>query len=381
MTNQGGNQSYHPVNSGQPAAGKKNGYQKGLGFIPNSICKSDNDPISRLLKAAPTLSMGQFTSTLEGNAIYDSDATIPLFDIEKISLAQGTERKELVQTFGTAIKQVGFLGIKAFKLKQLINSVYGEMKRYFHQPFEIKLANWQKLELQRGFSFRGSETGPMAPRPDFKESFFITADFTEWPSRLPSFAKTMGQYFSILQDVNHYLTLFLMEYLDHLEAVHPQPANHTLRLAYYPSLKCGDDPKGTWSAPQRDKNVISICSNGTVPGLQYYSRKGYWEPVIVPEGYLIVNTGMLLQHKTAGFIQARWHRVVNPGGKYTRLERLATTFYGTWPEEYSLKPFENCASAVTKGMPFKRAEEYLKKYPDVFVADKLCNKSTLLTSN
>lgn len=380
MSSYPGQQPYHPP-GGQPPATppvKKNCYRKGLGFVPSTIGKSDNDPISNLLKAAPTMSKGQFSSTLESNILYESGSTIPLFDVENIALSEGEERKELLQSFGIALTETGFIGIKAENLQALIKSVYSEMKRYFHQSFDVKVLDWQRLELQRGFWYRGCETGPKAPRPDFKESYFVTPDFHEWPARLPSFSRTIGEYHSVMTEINKYLMMFVMEYLDHFDEADQGYANHVLRLAYYPAFKPGDDPKGTWSAAHRDKNVMTLLSVGTVPGLQYYSRNGLWEPVVVPEGYLILNTGMLLQHKTAGFMQARWHRVVNPGGKYTRLERLATAFHGMWPDEYSLKPFQNCVDKVTRGMTSSRMEEYLKKYPDITVGEKLAQKIAAL---
>jgi isopenicillin N synthase-like dioxygenase len=375
MSNYSNPQPYPPPGGNNPAAppAKKNCFKKGLGFVPNSICKSESDPISTMLKAAPTMTKGQFTSTLDASS-YESGSTIPLIDIEKIAVAKGEERSELIQSFGIALAQVGFVGIKAESLMNLIRSVYDEMGRYFRQSFDTKLLNWKKSEIQNGFNYRGCETGPKALRPDFKESFFITRDFNEWPSNFSSFPRIMSEYHSVLTEINKYLMIFLMEYLEQPQEDDEGIANHVLRLAYYPAFKPGDDPKGTWVAPHKDKNVLSIFSNGTVPGLQYYSRKGLWEPVVVPEGYLIVTTGLLLQHKTAGLIQARWHRVVNPGGKYTRLERYSTVFYGTWSDEYSLKPFANCVEKTTRSMPASRKEEYMRKYTDCTVAEKLSQR-------
>lgn len=374
MSNYSSHQPYSPPQGPPPSAAppaKKNCYKKGLGFVPNTISKTDQDPIALLLKAAPTMTKGQFTSTTHPEALYESEATIPLFDLELLATAEGEQRREMIESFGLALCQVGFLGLKVDNFSSLINSVYREMEKYFHQPFDAKLLNWKKEDGDnRGFSYRGCETGPKAPRPDFKESFFVTHDFSEWPQNQPTFSRAISEFYSVLTEVNKYLMVFLMEYLGNPEEGESE-GNHLLRLAYYPPFKAGDDPEGIWSAAHKDKYVLSVLTKGTVPGLQYYSRKGLWEPVVVPEGYLIINTGFLLQHKTCGMIQARWHRVVNPGGKYTRLERLSSVFYGSWPDDFSLQPFTNCVERVTSGMSPERKREFVKKYPEMTVQEKL----------
>lgn len=362
--------------TGAPLA-QKNNFKKGLGFVPNSIARSPSDFITKLLKTAPTIPKGLCANSGHINILYESGSTIPLFDIENIAQAEGEERAQLIRPLGIALMQEGFIGIKAPNTYPLVKSVYTEMKRYFQQPFETKLLNWKKNEKKSGFSYRGDEFGPKASRPDFKESFFITPGFNEWPSNNYSFSRVMSEYHSTLSQINNYFMMLLMEFLDEpILGNGSENASNILRLAYYPAFKPGDDPEGVWSAAHRDKNVLSILSNGTVPGLQYYSKNGFWEPVVVPEGYLIITTGLLLQHKTAGLIKARWHRVHNPGGKYTRLQRLSSVFYGTWPEEYSLEPFPNCVSTVTRGMLQNRKKAYLEKFPNITVMERLNTHSS-----
>jgi isopenicillin N synthase-like dioxygenase len=97
----------------------------------------------------------------------------------------------------------------------------------------------------------------------------------------------------------------------------------------------------TWAAAHEDLNCFTLLPPSTVPGLEMLTRQGEWVPVIVPPGYLIINTGEQVQHKTAGLIRATRHRVLNPGGQYAKQERLASIFFGSWSSGFSLKPFEN----------------------------------------
>ena len=355
---------------GQKSSGD---YKKGLGFVPNSWSRSSKDPITLLLKSAPTIAMGQCSLSETSHLQYQQNPTVPLFDLSEISVAEGLKREEIIDELGHALVRVGFIGIKAEKISPLIQQLYGEMAKYFRQPLENKIYNWQSEKME-GYCGIGGETGPRALRPDFKESYFISSQFNEFPQNCPTLQRMAQEYYGILNQVGKYVTSFIMEFLGEnsdVENVDVDLGNHTLRLAYYPPIKPGDEPTGTWAAPHRDKSIISIMSKGTVPGLQYYSRKGHWEPVVIPDRYILVNAGLLLQHKTAGLIKAPWHRVLNPWGKYTRSERLSTAYYSMWQNSYSLDPFEKCLQKVTSKMSPKRKRDYLENYSPMTVEEKL----------
>lgn len=371
MSAKSNTQSYSPTGGGASAPPEqKTSLQKGLGFFPSSIGSSLSDPIANLLKAAPIIAKGMCANSDQATILYESGSTIPLFNIETIAQSEGTKRRELLHSFLTAFIRFGFIGVQATNLQALIDAVHQEMLHYFRQPLEIKLLDWKKLEIQRGFKYRGSECGPKALRPDHKESFFVTRDFNAWPSYCRSFPRIVERYRAALREIHTSLMALLMESIGLLDGEGRNSCDgEVLRLAYYPPFKPGDDPKGIWCAAHRDKNVLSILSNATVPGLQCYSQKGIWEPVVVPPNHLIITTGLLLQHKTAGMIKARWHRVLNPGGKHSRFERLSTAFYGTWPKGYSLKPIPSCIENATEGMSKERKKAYLEKFPAIAVGD------------
>lgn len=360
-----------------PPQEKKDSYKKGLGFVPNSIAKCDDDPITTMLRNAPGVAMGHAAHLLETPTRQTIE--LPSFDLNQLCELTGRERQAALHAFGGAFIQQGLLAIYAPNLSKTIPSVYAEMNKYFSSPLETKLLDWKKGISHQGYCHRGGETGPHAPRPDFKESFFVSSNFKAWPAHLPGFKKNIPEYHAALSQVHHYIMMFLMEFLNE---PYDEPAvaggNHILRLAYYPPFRPGDDPHGMWSAPNRDKSVLTISAPGTIPGLEFYSAKGHWEPVIVPSDHLIVSTGLLLQHKTAGLIKARWKRVVNPGGRYTRMPRLSTDFYGCWTENYSLKPYPECAKLATVGMNPGRRTEYLKKFGDLCVKERLQQKETPL---
>lgn len=368
------NQQYYPSSGGGPPLSpvdKKNSYKKGLGFVPNTMGRFIREPITDLLKNAPKIARGQFTTSEKDTFSSELDATIPLFNLEHISQASGDEKVRLVQAFGIGLSQVGFVAIKADNLTHLIDRAHNEMNHYFHQPLDKKVLDWRSNSMQYGFSHIGREIAPNTKYADIKESFFIPPNFSEWPNIPSSFAQTIKEYHAVITGYAKQLTKYIMEYLGQTrEDVEGNMgfSKNILRLAYYPSIKPGDESRAFWAAPHVDKNVISITSPGTIPGLQLLTNQGQWKPVLVPKGFLIVNTGMMLQHKTAGLIKARPHRVINPGAQYTRMERFSTVFFATWQDDYSLNPFENCMELATRGMTAKRKRAYLKKYTNMTVA-------------
>jgi isopenicillin N synthase-like dioxygenase len=109
--------------------------------------------------------------------------------------------------------------------------------------------------------------------------------------------------------------------------------------------------------------------------LQLLTKAGEWKQVVVPEGYLIVNTAEQLEFITAGHIQATLHRVQNPGGQYARQDRYATIFFASLASDFKLNPYPNCIEWSTAGMDEAQKNDYLKKYPrDVTVMENLLSR-------
>lgn len=139
-----------------------------------------------------------------------------------------------------------------------------------------------------------------------------------------------------------------------------------------------------------DLNLLTGLPEATKRGLQMLVSKTMerglevvknqeWVDVIVPEGYLIINTGEELEKKTAGMFKATPHQVINPAGESG--ERLSAVFFGSWSEEFSLEPFESCVNVMTKGMTEQEKQKYLLDYPKVTVKDNLDSRLIEMWAN
>lgn len=59
-----------------------------------------------------------------------------------------------------------------------------------------------------------------------------------------------------------------------------------------------------------DLNILTIHGRARYPGLFVWTRTGQRIPVVVPEGYLLIQSGIQLEHLTAGEIRRGMHEVV-----------------------------------------------------------------------
>jgi isopenicillin N synthase-like dioxygenase len=346
-----------------------NSFKKGLGFIPNSIRRSYHDPIIELVKVLPKFSR----ICASQNRSFPRDATIPLVNLDHLSETKGDVRKALVKSYGDALRQEGFVAIHAGSLTSLIDQVYLETKGYFHQSFNKKILDWQGYLGLQGYLHQGLEFATGAKQADIKESYYVPVGYNRWPKTRPSFARTITDYQSYMYEYSKSLLKILFEYLGRAHAEVDQalsPRDSILRLSHYPTLKPTDHAEALWAASHKDNNALTVMAPGSIPGLEVLTPQGFWKPVIVPHGYLIVATGEMIEHKTAGLIKARSHRVINPGGRMTLSERYSTQFYGSFHADFSLQPFKECVELVTQGMTPQRKASFLKQYPAIRAKDK-----------
>lgn len=357
--------NYHTPPGAGGAPQGPNAYKKGLGFIRNSMRRAFHDPIIEMVKITPKFSRIVAPQTRKTY----TDATIPLINLDHLSELKGDARKQLVKQYGDGLRQEGFIAVHAQQLTQLIDQVYQEMKRYYRQTFDQKILDWQGYLGMQGYLHQGMEFAPNAKQADIKESYYIPLGYNKWPTKAsPSFARTMSDYQSYMFEYTKSLMKVLYEYLGRAHAEVDQslsPRDSLLRLTHYPTLKPTDHAEALWAAPHKDNNALTIMPPGSIPGLEVLTAIGDWKPIIVPAGYIIVSIGSQIEHKTAGLIKARAHRVINPGGRLTLANRYSTAFYGSYFPEHSLKPFDQCLEIVTHGMSPKRKASFTKQFPDI----------------
>ncbi len=83
------------------------------------------------------------------------------------------------------------------------------------------------------------------------------------------------------------------------------------RAIRYPSMRDLPTPDGAhvWAAEHGDINLITALPRATTRGLQVKAG-GTWVDADPPPGFVIINTGIMLERLTNGVIPIGWHRVV-----------------------------------------------------------------------
>ena len=75
------------------------------------------------------------------------------------------------------------------------------------------------------------------------------------------------------------------------------------------------------AAEDADINLITALPRATAKGLEVKLDDGSWVDALPPEGHVIINTGIMLEHITNGVIPSGIHRVVadpeQPGDRYS----------------------------------------------------------------
>jgi isopenicillin N synthase-like dioxygenase len=86
------------------------------------------------------------------------------------------------------------------------------------------------------------------------------------------------------------------------------------RAIRYPPMAEAPGEVHVWAAEHGDINLITALPRATAPGLQVRTRDG-WVDAVAPEGYAIINTGIMLERLTNGAIPTGWHRVIAAPGQ------------------------------------------------------------------
>lgn len=265
------------------------------------------------------------------------------------------------------------------------NSFLDMMERYFSQPDEIKAADARPtLFYQVGATPSGIERprdntaiaellqpsqkplSDLIVRPrDPKWRFFwrcgdrpVKTDFPELnaPQVIPAafqseWASTMDAWGSSLLS-----TLFTIAEMLAIGLNFPIDALRA-KMLYGPHLlaptgsdmsACSKKVGDTIAGYHYDINMLTIHGPSRYPGLYVWTNKGKRIPVVVPEGCLLVQSGIQLEYLTAGLIRKGMHEVVvseetcaaasDARERNACMWRVSSTLFGHVRSDTSLDP-------------------------------------------
>ncbi|WP_448215647.1 2OG-Fe(II) oxygenase family protein [Endozoicomonas sp. 2B-B] len=228
---------------------------------------------------------------------------------------------DAAQKFVESLRETGFAVLTKHPLSQnLVQSIYDNWLNFFNSPARQDFLF--DPEKQDGyFPPEVSEVAKGHEKKDIKEYYHIYP----W-GRIPAELKSeITDYYEKASDLAGELLGWVesnapcevaegfSEPLPHMIEDTP---NTLLRVLHYPPFTGEEEPGAIRAAAHEDINLLTILPAASEPGLQVRLKDGSWVDVPSKFGYLIINTGDMLQEASGGYFPSTSHRVINPtGGK------------------------------------------------------------------
>jgi len=235
------------------------------------------------------------------------------FIVRTIDFKSKTAPIELVDS----LKNTGFAIIRNHSIeKNLINTVYNEWSNFFNTDFKHKYRF--DIDRQDGYFPMKSENAHGYNAKDLKEFYHI---YLPW-GRIP---KEISDGTIILRNKLLDIATILLGWIDEntpteisknysipLNDMITDSQNNLLRVIHYPPLRDSDHKNALRAAAHGDINLITVLLSGSQPGLEVLNTDNEWVPVDSSKGWLVVNSGDMLNKCSNGYYPSTIHRVINP---------------------------------------------------------------------
>ena len=235
------------------------------------------------------------------------------FNIKTIDYKNVNAPKDFVES----LRNTGFVVLHNHGLDDnLINSVYSEWSSFFKSK---KKYNYLfDLEKQDGYFPMKSENAKDYNTKDLKEFFHIYLPWGRIPEEI---SENTIKIRNKLVDIGTELLKWINDNTpDKISQNFSMPLNdmikdsqnNLLRVLHYPPIRDDDNKDALRAAPHGDINMITILLAGSEPGLQVLDMNKKWVDVGSNKGWLIINSGDMLNKCSKGYYPSTIHRVVNP---------------------------------------------------------------------
>ena len=236
------------------------------------------------------------------------------------------------QKFVESLRETGFAVLTNHPMSQdLVQSIYDNWLNFFNSP--AKQDFLFDPEKQDGyFPPEVSEIAKGHEKKDIKEYYHIYP-WGRIPAELESEIKGYYEKASTLagellgwveSNAPSEVAEGFSEPLPHMIEDTP---NTLLRVLHYPPFTGEEEPGAIRAAAHEDINLLTILPAASEPGLQVKLKDDSWVDVPSKFGYLIINTGDMLQEASGGYFPSTSHRVINPTGGKSEKSRMSLPLF------------------------------------------------------
>lgn len=223
----------------------------------------------------------------------------------------------------------------------LLDTAYGMLAEFFSLDPEDKNAAVAPGTFgQTGYTGLLVETAAISDTPDWKEMLNWGRALPvghplqrKYPTRyprqvlpedqVPGITEVLTELHDRVEDIQRRFLRIIATGIgchDTFFDVMTTEGTHLTRAIHYPAMELAPGDDHVWAAEHGDINLITALPRATAKGLQVKTDDG-WVDAIPPEGAMIINTGIMLEHITNGVIPIGVHQVVadpaEPGERYS----------------------------------------------------------------
>ncbi|MFF3212614.1 isopenicillin N synthase family dioxygenase [Streptomyces sp. NPDC002886] len=229
----------------------------------------------------------------------------------------------------------GFFLVRNTVPETLLDEAYGRLGTFFELPAEVKAGSrLPGSNGQSGFLPPLIEKGEKGRTPDWKELFHWGAQLPaahplreRYPARYPPAAfpdHLVPGIGAVLGELHARMAAFQLDVVRRIagalgaapgyfeEMLEDGPVVN--RATWYPPMDAAPSGEHVWMVEHQDFDLITALPRATAAGLEVLVD-GAWMPIEVPEGYAVLNVGMVLERLTGGLARAAVHRVVAAPGQ------------------------------------------------------------------
>lgn len=265
-----------------------------------------------------------------------------ILDVDLLAFETGSEqqRKAVVEGVQSSL-QTGFVYTSHDLSSDLLDTAYGMLQEFFSlAPEEKQKAAVPGSNGQAGYTGLLVETAAISDTPDWKEMISWGAELADghplgrrFPHRylgphlpeeqVPGITEVLLEFYARVLDLQRRFLRVIALGIGCDESFFEQmitDGTHLTRAIHYPSMDVAPGGSHVWAAEHGDINLITALPRATSRGLQVRTAEG-WVDAIPPDGGVIINTGIMLEHLTNGRIPQGMHRVIadpdEPGERYS----------------------------------------------------------------
>jgi isopenicillin N synthase-like dioxygenase len=310
----------------------------------------------------------------------DAGVATEILDVDLMTYERGdaTTKRAIVDGVMRSLR-TGFVYAAHDVPEDLLDEAYGMLQQFYSLAPEVKQSfTAPGTHGQTGYTGLLVETAAIADKPDWKEMLNWGREIPEghplrekfpssYPaqvlpeSAVPGITKVLGTFHDQVQDLQRrFLRIIAVGLGCHEDFFDMMLHNGSTltRSIHYPSMKDVPGSGHVWAAEHCDINLITALPRATTRGLQVKLANGNWIDAVAPNGQMIINTGMMLEHLTNGVLRAGPHRVVAlPGQNEDRYSVVQFCHPTPWTV---LAPLSTCCTP-----------ENPQRFPAISAGDKL----------